>query len=106
MKCSITSETLTGFHPPPLWLPRCDNPERKYVIIAKRRGGRGGQALSPPSSNQYFVVHIIAKGILQSHYFTHFFLVIQSIGLNATAFSILWHVIVTMCKVMFSISWK
>jgi len=38
----------------------------------------GGQARSPPSSNQYFVVHIIAKGILQSHYFTHFFLRIQS----------------------------
>jgi hypothetical protein len=41
-------------------------PNRYYVIIAKRRGGMGRQVLSPPSSYQYFVFHIIAKGILQS----------------------------------------
>ena len=69
-KCSITSETLTGVSPPLLWLPRCDNPwTGNTSIIAKRRGGMGGQALSPPLSNQYFVFHISAKGILQSHFF-------------------------------------
>jgi hypothetical protein len=61
-KCFNTDETLTGFSSPPLWLPRCDNPpNRYYIIIAQRRGGMGGQALSPPSSNQYFVSHIKEK---------------------------------------------
>jgi hypothetical protein len=32
-------------------------PNRYYVIIAQRRGGRGGQALSPPSSYPCFVFH-------------------------------------------------
>ena len=40
----------------------------------------GGQALSPPLSNQYFVFHIIAKGILQSHFFFISITLVNSFG--------------------------
>ena len=42
------------------------HPNSYYVIIAKRRSGMGGQALSPPSSYQHIIFHIKAKGIPQS----------------------------------------
>ena len=49
---------------------RCGSPDvitpGCYVIIAKRRGGRGGQALFPPSSYQHLEFPINVKGILQS----------------------------------------
>jgi hypothetical protein len=53
-----------------LWLPpNAINPEQVIRHRRKRRGSVGGQALSPPSSYQYFVFHIIAKGILQNRIF-------------------------------------
>jgi hypothetical protein len=38
-----------GFHPRHCGSPDAITPKRCYVIIAQRRGGMGGQALSPPS---------------------------------------------------------
>ncbi len=55
-----------GVSPPPLGSPQCDNPrEGNNSTIALRRGGPGGQALSPPSKRVSFFCAII-KGILQS----------------------------------------
>jgi hypothetical protein len=51
-----------GVPPPPLCPPNAIiPPNRLYLIIAKRRGGMGGRAQSPPSSYQNFVFHIIAN---------------------------------------------
>ena len=57
-----------GFHPRRCGPPDAITLNRCYVIIAKRRGGMGGQALSPPSSCQDLEFHIKIKGILQSHF--------------------------------------
>jgi hypothetical protein len=59
-----------GFHPPPLWLPpNAIDPE---LVLrhhrSQRRGGMGGQALSPPSSYRCYVFHIIVREILRSHF--------------------------------------
>ena len=57
-KCSMTICTLTGVSPPPLRPPKCDNPRTGTTSLSyKRRGGSGGQALSPPFSTRalYFI---------------------------------------------------
>jgi hypothetical protein len=55
---------------PPPFLAHLKNAMTPEQVIGhhryKRRGGMGGQVLSPPSSYQCFVFHIIVKGILQS----------------------------------------
>jgi hypothetical protein len=56
-----------GFQPRRCDSPDTIKPERCYVIIAQRRGGMRGQALSPPSSYQHPEFHIKGKGIQQSH---------------------------------------
>ena len=65
-KCSITSETLTGVAPPPLSLPDAITPEQVLRHHRSAQGRYGGQALSLTTSYQYFIFHIIEKGILQS----------------------------------------
>jgi len=62
-------ERFTGVSPPPFRLPpHAITPQQVlHHNRDKRRGGRGGQAQSPPSSNVYVIVHSIAKAILQSH---------------------------------------
>jgi hypothetical protein len=67
-KCSITSVTLMGVSPPPLWLPKnAITPEQVLRHHHSQcRGGMGGPALSSPSSYQCFVVHSIVQGILPS----------------------------------------
>jgi hypothetical protein len=57
--------TQGGFTPADVAPPMRQPPNRCYVIIARRRGGMGGQALSPPSSYQHLEFHINVKGILQ-----------------------------------------
>jgi len=63
-------ERTPGVSPPPLRLP--PNAIQLEQVLrhhrSQRRGGMGGQALSPPSSYQCFVFHIIVKGILWSRY--------------------------------------
>jgi len=41
-----------------------DRPDRCYVIIARNRGGKKGQALLPCSSYQCFVFNLITKIVL------------------------------------------
>jgi hypothetical protein len=53
-----------GFTPAAVAPLMQQNPNKCYVIIAQRRGGMGGQALSPPSSYQHLEFHIKVKGIL------------------------------------------
>src|SRR5665647_705705 len=50
-------ERSWGFHPRHFAPPRCDNPrEGNNSTIALRRGGLGGQALSPPSKRLSFFI--------------------------------------------------
>src|SRR5665647_1550547 len=50
-------ERSWGFHPRHFAPPRCDNPrEGNNSTIALRRGGPGGQALSPPSKRLSFFI--------------------------------------------------
>ncbi len=59
-------ERSWGFHPRHFAPPQCDNPrEGNNSTIALRRGGPGGQALSPPLKRVSFFCAIV-KGILQS----------------------------------------
>jgi hypothetical protein len=56
-----------GFTPATLAPPQGDNPrEGNNSSIAQRRGGPGGQALSPPSKHVSFLFHTMIKGIIQS----------------------------------------
>ncbi len=56
-----------GVSPPPLGSPQCDNPrEGNNSTITLRRGGPGGQALSPPSKHVSFLFCAGIKGILKS----------------------------------------
>ena len=58
-----------GVSPPLLWAHQKNAMPPEQVIrhhCDKRRGGIGGQALSPPSSYQCLVFHIIGTEILQS----------------------------------------
>jgi len=50
-------ERSQGFHPRRLAPPNAITPGY-YVIIAKHRGGMGGQALSPPSAYPCFFIFI------------------------------------------------
>jgi len=61
---------LWGFSSLPAMLPaKSDTPRTGTNSLSLWSSGVvwGGQVRSPPSSNQYFVFYIIAKGILQSH---------------------------------------
>ena len=56
-----------GFHPRHCGSPDAINPKQViHHYPEKRRGGIGGQALSPPSSYLHLEFHINGKGILQS----------------------------------------
>jgi hypothetical protein len=56
-----------GFHPRPLWLPRCDKPRTGAPSISLRAGVVWGDRLmSSPSSHLHPEFHINEKGILQS----------------------------------------
>jgi hypothetical protein len=55
---TIPANGQDGFHPRRCGSPECD---RYYVIIAQRRGGMGGQVLSPHSLYQYVVFHIKSR---------------------------------------------
>ena len=46
-KCSITSETLTGVSPPPLWLPRCDKTRTGNTSSSLSTGRNGGTGTVP-----------------------------------------------------------
>jgi hypothetical protein len=61
-------ERSMGFHPRHLGSPpQCDNPrEGNNSTITLRRGGLGGQALSPPSKHVSFLFCAMITGILQS----------------------------------------
>jgi hypothetical protein len=59
-----------GFHPRHFGSPQCDNPkEGNNSTITLRRGGLGGQALSPPSKHLSFLFCTMKKGTLQSRKF-------------------------------------
>ena len=61
--------THGGFTPAAMAPPNAIDPE---LVLrhhrSQRRGGMGGQALSPPSSYQCYVFHIIVREILRSHF--------------------------------------
>ena len=60
-----------GGFTPPLWLPPNAITPEQVIGHHRQAEGRygGGQVLSPPSSDKYFVFNIIAKGILQNRIF-------------------------------------
>jgi hypothetical protein len=56
---NIKLNVQQGFTPGTSAPPKCNNPSnRYYIVIIKRRGGMGGQALSPPSSCECFVFRV------------------------------------------------
>ncbi len=72
-----------GGSPPPLWLPpRRYHPNRCHVIIAKRRGGMGGQAHVPSFIRTSILNHINVKGILQSPEFLFLYYEIKNTGMR------------------------
>ncbi len=54
-----------GVSPPPLGSPQGDKPRKgNNSTILFRRGGEGGQALSPPSKQGSSLFYAINKGII------------------------------------------
>jgi hypothetical protein len=50
--------TLMGVSPPPLWLPKCDNPRTgKTSLSISARAVWGDRLMSPPSSYQHLEFH-------------------------------------------------